>query len=149
MPKKITYSYCKTCKHEVEDPSRRPLTTFKKVIWIMFIVGTIGIGAIVYSFYLSGRPKKFCPYCSGKLEYSDKPFEKQKKRKDMTPRERILDKAGILEETEKKKQQTKKKAEDKKKKEKEEKKVFCSFCGEELTGEEKNYPSCPYCKSAL
>ena len=150
MPKKITYAYCKTCKHEVEDPSRSPLTMTQKIVWVMIIVGTIGIGAIVYAFYLSGRPKKFCPECDRKLEYSDKPFEKPKKRSDMTPRERVLDKAGIEEETEKKKEQTKKKADEKKKKEKkEEKKVFCSFCGEELIGEEKDFPACPYCKSAL
>lgn len=144
MPKKITYAYCKTCKHEVEDPSRRPLTTIQKMVWIMVIVGTIGIAAIVYAFYLSGRPKNFCPDCHGKLEHSDKPFEKPKKREDMTPREKVLDKAGIEEETEKKKQPTKKKTEEKKKKE--DKKIFCSFCGEEL---EEDYPNCPFCKAAL
>lgn len=147
MPKKITYAYCKTCKHEVEDPSRRPLATIQKVVWIMIIVGTIGIGAIVYAFYLSSRPKKFCPDCYGKLEHSDKPFEKQKKRKDMTTREKVLDKAGIGEDIEKKKQPAKKKAKEKKKKEeKEEKKIFCSFCGEEL---DEDYSTCPFCKSAL
>ena len=138
MPKKITYAYCKTCKNEIEDPSRSPLTMTQKIVWVIIIVATIGFGAIVYAFYLSGRPKKFCPECDRKLEYSDKPFEKLKKRSDMTPRERVLDKAGIEEETEKKK-----------KEEKEEKKVFCSFCGEELIGEEKDFPACPYCKSAL
>ncbi len=147
MSKKITYTYCKTCKHELEDPARRPLSMIQKIVWIMVIVGTIGIGAIVYAFYLSSRPKKYCPDCSGKLEYSDKPFEKPKKREDMTPRERVLDKAGIEEETEKKKQQAKKKAEQKKKKEElEEKKIFCSFCGEEL---KEDYPTCPFCKAAL
>ena len=147
MPKKITYTYCKTCKHEVEDPSRRPLTMIQKIVWVIIIVGTIGIGAIVYAFYLSGRPKKYCPDCNGKLEYSDKPFEKPKKREDMTPRERLLDKAGIEEEPEKKKQQPKKKADGKKKKkELEVKKIFCSFCGEEL---KKDYSICPFCKSDL
>ncbi len=147
MPKKITYTYCKTCKHEVEDPSRRPLTMTQKIVWVIIIVGTIGIGAIVYAFYLSGRSKKFCPECDRKLEYSDKPFEKPKKRGDMTPRERVLDKAGIEEETEEKEQQAKKKAaEKKKKKELDEKKIYCSFCGEEL---KEDYPTCPFCKAAL
>jgi len=147
MPKKIKYIYCKVCKHEVEDPSRRPLTTIQKMVWIMAIVGTIGIGAVVYAFYLSSRPKVFCPDCHSKLEYSDKPFEKPKKREDMTPREKVFDKAGIEEETEKKKQQAKKKAEAKKKKEeKEEKKRFCSFCGEEL---DEDYSTCPFCQAAL
>ncbi len=147
MPKKITYAYCKTCKHEVEDPSRSPLTTIQKVVWIMVVVGTIGIGAIVYAFYLSGRPKKFCPDCYRKLEHSDKPFEKLKKREDMTPREKVFDKAGLEEETKKKKQSVKKKAEEKKKKEeKEEKKIFCSFCGEEL---DEDFATCPFCKAAL
>ena len=147
MSKKIRYAYCKVCKNEIEDPSRRPLTTTQKIVWIMAIVGTIGFGAIVYAFYLSGRPKNFCPDCNSKLEYSDKPFVKPKERKDMTPREKVFDKAGIEEETEKKKQQTKKKAKEKKKKEElEEKKIFCSFCGEKL---EEDYPTCPFCQAAL
>jgi len=146
MPKKIKYAYCKVCKHEVEDPSRKDLSTSQKILWIIVSVATIGIGAIVYAFYLSSRPKVFCPDCNSKLEYSNKPFEKRKKRENMTPREKILDKAGIEEETEKKKQKEKKKAEDKKKKEeKEKKKIFCSFCGEEL---DEDYSTCPFCKTA-
>jgi len=42
------------------------------------------------------------------LEYSEKPFEKPKKRTDKTPREKVLDKAGIEEKTEKKKQASRK-----------------------------------------
>ena len=65
----------------------------------MIIIGTLGIGAIIYGIYLSNRPKTYCPTCFTKLEYSDKPFIKpKKKREDMTPKERVLDKAGLIEE---------------------------------------------------
>ena len=146
MAKKIKYAYCKTCKNEVEKRSRKQLTMIQKTIWIMVIVATIGIAAIAYAFYLSNRQKDYCPDCRAKLEYSEKPFEKPKKRADMTPREKVLDKAGIEEKAEKKKQASKKRKEKKKdEEEKEAKKIFCSFCGEEL---DEDYPTCPFCQSA-
>ena len=104
MTKKIKFAYCKTCKQEVESSSRKPLDTMQKVLWGMAIVGTLGIAAIAYGVYLSNRPKVYCSTCFTKLEYSDKPFVKPKKeRKDMTPKEKLLDKVGIEKKTKLKK----------------------------------------------
>ncbi|MFX0037165.1 MAG: hypothetical protein ACFE9I_16155, partial [Candidatus Hermodarchaeota archaeon] len=67
---------------------------------------------------------------------------------DMTPREKVLDKAGMEIEAEEKKP-VKEKPHGEKKRKKEEKvekeKIFCSFCGEEL---DEDYPTCPYCRAA-
>ncbi len=151
MPKK--YLYCKVCKNEIEKPSRNPFTTSEKVIWGMICVGTIGVAAIVLViYYVFFRAKNHCPDCHSKVEYTDKPLAKEKKREDMTPREKVLNKAGqeIEDEEEPEKIETQKKTEEKKKKkvkeEKEKQKIFCSFCGEEL---KKEYPTCPFCQTAL
>jgi hypothetical protein len=144
MSTKIKYSFCNVCKHEVEDPSKKPLTRTQITIWVIVIVATLGLGAIALAIYYSTRPKDYCPECHTKLMKSDKPFEKAKKKpEDMTPREKILDKAGIEEEKSKKKA-PKKKPSDKKLEEEEEN--ICPFCGEEL---KKKYPTCPFCQSVL
>lgn len=149
MTTKIRYAYCSVCKQEVEKSSRKPLTTTQKIVWVIVIIGTLGIAAIAYAIYLSNRPKDYCPNCFSKLEYSDKPFVKPKKKtEDMTPREKVLDKAGMEIEAEEKKP-VKEKPYGEKKRKKEEKvekeKIFCSFCGEEL---DEDYPTCPYCRAA-
>lgn len=145
MPSKIIYSYCNVCKQEVETPDKKPLTRIQKIIWTIVIVATIGIGAIVLAIYYSSRPKEYCPECHTKLVKSDEPFEKLKKRpEDMTPKEKVLDKAGIKEEEKPKKKPTRKKPT--KKTDKEEEKVICPYCGEEL---EEKVPTCTYCQSVL
>ncbi|MFW9881034.1 MAG: hypothetical protein ACFFG0_48850 [Candidatus Thorarchaeota archaeon] len=149
MTKKIKFAYCTVCKKEVEKSVRKPLDTMQKVLWGIAIVGTAGIAAIAYGIYLSNRPKVHCPNCFTKLEYSDKPFIKPiKKREDMTPKERVLDKTGIREEEpeEEKPPKRKKETTKKKKEEKIEKKdkIYCSFCGEEL---EEDFPTCPFCQA--
>ncbi len=150
MTKKIKFAYCKVCKQEVETSKRKPLTTMQKLAWGMVIVGTLGIVAIAYGIYLSNRPKVYCPTCFTKLEYSDKPFVKpKKKREDMTPKERVLDKAGLIEEEPEEEEPPKKKSEVKQRKkeeEKEDKKVLCPYCGETLDEE---YATCPFCQSAI
>ena len=61
----------------------------------------------------------------------------------MTPKERVLDKAGIEEEEEPvKKPATKKPTTEKEK----EDKIFCPFCGEEL---EEKFPTCTYCQAVI
>ncbi|MHA2394073.1 MAG: hypothetical protein ACXAEX_19230, partial [Promethearchaeota archaeon] len=90
MSKKIRYAYCKVCKHEVENSSRKPLSTMQKVGWVIFSVATVGIGAIIYSIYLSNRPKDYCPDCFAKLTYSGKPFDKAKdKDVPLTAKEKV------------------------------------------------------------
>jgi hypothetical protein len=147
--KKIKFAYCKVCKQEVEESRRKPLDTMQKVVWGIAIVGTLGIAAIGYAVYLSNRPKVYCPTCFTKLEYSDKPFvQPKKKREDMTPKERVLDKVGIEEEA-KIEEPPKKKPEAKKKKKEEdhkEKKKACPYCGETLDEE---YAVCPFCQVPL
>ena len=144
MSTKIKYSFCNVCKHEVEDPSKKPLTRTQITIWVIVIVATLGLAAIALAIYYSTRPKDYCPECHTKLMKSDKPFEKAKKKpEDMTPREKILDKAGIEEEKSKKKAPQKKPSD---KKLEEEEENICPFCGEEL---KKKYPTCPFCQSVL
>jgi len=155
MPKKIKYAYCEVCKKEVEQASRKPLSSMAKTVWIICAVITLGIAGIAYLIYLAYRPKIYCSDCFSKLTYSDKPFEKpEKKREAMTPKERVLEKVeeekGPEEEVVKmepvKKKPVKKKPDKKKKEEEVEKeKIYCSFCGEEL---EEDFPTCPYCQSA-
>ena len=146
MTKKIRYAYCKVCKQEMEKSSRKPLDTSQKITWVIICVATLGLGLIAYAIYLSNRPKTYCPECFTKLEYSDKPFEKpKKKRETMTPREKILDKAGLREETEE--EEIEKKPEPKKKeKEKKKGKIFCEYCGEKL---DDDYATCPFCQATL
>ena len=143
MTPKIIYNYCNVCKKEVEEPNRKPLTRTQKTIWVIIIVATIGIGAIVYLIYLSTRVKEYCPECYTKLIKSDEPFEKpKKKREDMTPKEKILDKTGI-EEEEPKEQPAKTEP---KKDKTEGEKIICPYCGEEL---EEKLPTCSFCQSVL
>ncbi|MFX1371768.1 MAG: hypothetical protein ACFFCE_07895 [Promethearchaeota archaeon] len=148
MTKKVKYAYCKVCKREVEKSSRKPLDTSQKIRWVIITIATIGIGLIAYVIYLSNRPKSYCPECFTKLEYSDKPFEKPKKKKEtMSPREKILDKAGLLEETEEEEETVEEKPKPKKKeKEKKKEKNYCSYCGAEL---EEDYATCPFCQATL
>ena len=144
MSTKIKYSYCNVCKHEVESPSKNPLTRMQITIWVIIIVATIGLAAIVLAIYYTGRPKDYCPECHTKLIKSDKPFEKPKKKpEEMTPKEKVLDKAGIEEEKPKKRAPKKKPSD---KKSEEEKGTLCPYCGEEL---KKKYPTCPFCQSVL
>ena len=144
MSTEIKYRYCNACKHEVENPSKKPLTRMQITIWVIVIVATIGIAAIVLAIYYSTRLEDYCPECHTKLVKSDKPFEKPKKKpEEMTPKEKVLDKAGIEEEKPKKRAPIKKPS-DKKSEEGEE--ILCPYCGEEL---KKKYPTCPFCQSAL
>lgn len=143
MSTKIIYNYCKVCKQEVEEPRRKPLTRTQKTIWVILMVATIGIAVLVYLIYIFTRLKEYCPVCSTKLIKSDEPFEKpKKKREEMTPKERILDKTGL--EEEEPKEQPIKTEPIKEKKEGE--KIICPYCGAEL---EEKLPTCSFCKSVL
>ena len=143
MSKKIKYAYCKVCKREVDNPSKKPMTTSQKIGWIIVIVASLGIAAIVLAIVQSNKPKNYCPDCYSKLEYSDEPFEKPKKKpEEMTPKEKVLDKAGIEEEPREKPKRKKTES----KEIKEEKKIFCPYCGEKL---EKKFSTCPFCQSVL
>jgi hypothetical protein len=141
MSTKIEYKYCKVCNREVEEPSRKPLTTSQKILWGIACVGTLGIAYIGYVLYYSNKPKNYCPECHTKIVKSDQPFEKPKKKpEEMTPKERILDKAGIGEE------EAEEEPAKPREKKLEEDKIFCPFCGEEL---EEKVPTCTYCQAVI
>ena len=142
MPK---YAYCSVCKKEVENPSRSPITTFHKVLWVLLSIATVGIGAIIYLIIIYNKPQIYCPTCFTKLKFSKEHFETEKEEEPKTPKEKILKKAGKKEEIAKKKPKARKSesegGEDKKIED-----TFCPFCGEDISSSEKR---CPYCGSKL
>jgi hypothetical protein len=144
MSTKIKYSYCNVCKNEVENPSKKPLTRMQLTVWVIIIVATLGLASIILALYYSTRPKDYCPECYTKLVKSDKPFEKPKKKpEEMTPKEKVMNKAEIEEEKSKKKALKKKPSQEESEEYAE---IICPYCGEEL---KKKYPTCPFCQSVL
>jgi len=139
------YAYCTVCKKEVENASRKPITTFHKVLWVLLSIATVGIGAIVYLIILSNKPKIYCPTCFTKLKFSKEPFETEKEEEPKTPKEKIIKKVGKKEEGAKKKPKGVKREGEKGKVEKIDD-TFCPFCGEDISSSETR---CPYCGSKL
>jgi ribosomal protein L37AE/L43A len=142
------YWYCKKCKKEVEEPIRKPMETFHKVIWIIIIIASVGIGALVFAIYYYNRKKVHCPVCFSKLEVSSKPFEKEGEEEESipkTPKEKILKKAG--KEIPAKKRPKEEEVEEVEKKERiKPEQTFCPYCGEDIKPGTKR---CPYCGSSL
>jgi hypothetical protein len=140
----VKYAYCNVCKKQVEFTVRKPLETFQKVIWIILIIATVGIAAIIYAFYIVNRKKDYCPICFSNVQYSNEPFEKEEEEEiPSTPKEKILKKAG-------KKLPAKKKIEEKYIEEEEEEikpeHTFCPYCGEDVKPGTKK---CPYCHTVI
>jgi len=141
---KIKYWFCDYCEKETE-PSKKELDSFQKTVWVISIVCSLGLGAIVFLIYNKyGRKKKFCPTCQTKLSVSEEPFEKPKPLEHLTAKEKVLVKSG-KKITEKK---VEKVEEVEVKEEEEVKKVFCPFCGEERP-KDATRKSCPFCKANL
>ena len=142
------YWYCKKCKKEVENPIRKPMKTFHKVIWVIVIIASVGIAALIFAIYYYNRKKAYCPVCFSKLEVSRKPFEKEGEEEDSipkTPKEKILKKTGKQipakklpkeEEIEEIEEEERIKPEQ----------TFCPYCGEDI---KPNARKCPYCGSSL
>jgi DNA-directed RNA polymerase subunit RPC12/RpoP len=139
------YAYCTVCKKEVENPSRKPITTFHKVLWVLLSIATVGIGAIIYLIILANKPKIYCPTCFTKLKFSKESYDTEKEEEPKTPKEKILKKAGKREDIAKKKPKSVTKEGEEGKIEKIED-TFCPFCGEDISSSEKR---CPYCGSKL
>ena len=136
------YKYCDVCKKEVEHPVRKPLETFQKIIWVIVSIATIGIGAIVFLFYNANRKKKYCPTCFAEVRVTSEPVvEEEVDTTPLTPKEKILKKAGVEKETAPTSQPEKikepKKAKDA---------TFCPYCGEDI---DEGIEKCPYCHSKL
>ena len=136
---KLKFSYCDYCEKEVE-PAKKKLDVMQKTIWIIASICTLGFAIIGYLIYnASFRKKHYCPTCETKLKFSETPFEKPKPLADMTTKERVLAKTG-------KKITVKEEPKEKIEEEIEEEKIYCPFCGEELS---EKIATCPYCKTAI
>ena len=136
---KIKFSYCDYCEKEVE-PAKKKMDSLQKSVWVIAILATLGIGLIgllIYNVYF--RKKHYCPTCETKLKFSKTPFEKPTPLEELTTKERILAKTG-------KKKPAKKPAKRKPEKKEEEEKIYCPFCGEELS---EKIATCPYCQTAI
>ncbi|MBD3214322.1 MAG: hypothetical protein GF311_17055 [Candidatus Lokiarchaeota archaeon] len=142
----VKFYYCPVCKKEIEpeDRIRKPMDSLEKVAWAIVIIGTVGIGLIpflVYYFYYKKR--NHCPTCYNKLTQSSQPFEKPEKEVEpKTPREKVLKKAGKKIE----RKETVQTPEKSKTEEKDEDKVFCPYCGTELS---KRTAKCPNCGTRI
>jgi len=147
------YIYCKVCDKEIDYAVRKPMETFQKVVWVIVIIATVGIAGIVYAFYTMNKKKVHCPTCRAKVEFSRKPLKKLDKKLEeeteqaepLTPKERVLKKAGKQVEAKKRakeeEEETPPEITDKK-----EEQTFCPYCGEDI---KKDAVKCPYCFSSL
>ncbi|MHA1233104.1 MAG: zinc-ribbon domain-containing protein [Promethearchaeota archaeon] len=144
------YAYCEICKKEVNNPIRKPLTTFQKVVWIVLIVASLGIIGIVYLIIRSYKPKEYCPTCLTKLKFSSEPFkEKEAKEEEvpLTPKAKVMKKVGKKTKVEGKGKVKKERVPTEKEEEEEkEETIFCPYCGEEINA---NVKKCPYCNTAI
>ncbi|MFX1235980.1 MAG: hypothetical protein ACFFBY_15750 [Promethearchaeota archaeon] len=141
------YAYCSVCKKEVTNPTRKPLETFQKIIWIILIVGTLGIAALIFAIYYLNRPKNYCPICLSRLKFSKEPVEKVGEEEEAipsTPKEKILKKAG--KEIKPRKKEGKVQIQEEGKEEVPLDKTFCPYCGEDISPDD---IKCPYCHSTL
>ena len=139
------YAYCKICDKEVDNPVRKPIQTFQKVIWVMVSIATVGVAAIIYAIVYANRKKVHCPTCRSKVQISSKPHAKSKEDKEpLSQRERILKKAG--KEKEKKIKSEEDASSEIQEEEEEIEQTFCPYCGEDI---DKGISRCPYCHSSL
>ena len=140
------YAYCKVCDKEVDQPVRKPIETFHKVIWVMISIATIGIGAIIFAIVYANRKKVYCETCRTKVEFSSKPHKKpEEDGEPLTQRERILKKAGKAKEK-KAKAEKEIPSETAEGAETEKDQSFCPYCGEDIDA---GISKCPYCHSTL
>jgi len=139
------YAYCKICDKQVDNPVRKPMVTFQKVIWVMLSIATVGVAAIIFAIVYGNRKKVHCPTCRAKVQFTSEPQAKSKKvGEPLTQRERILKKAGKAKE--KKATEEKEIPLEEEEEEEEIEQTFCPYCGEDIN---KGISTCPYCHSSL
>ena len=139
------YAYCKICDKQVDNPVRKPMETFQKVIWVMLSIATVGVAAIIFAIVYGNRKKVHCPTCRAKVQFTSEPQAKSKKEGEpLTQRERILKKAGKAKE--KKATEEKEIPLEEEEEEEEIEQTFCPYCGEDIN---KGISTCPYCHSSL
>jgi len=138
------YAYCDYCKKQVESTTRKPIETFAKVIWVIIIIATLGIGALIFAIYYFNRPKNHCDTCLKKVKYSSEPFKKKEEDLEpLTPKERVMKKAGKeVDRKEKVKEEVIEEVEEEIK----ERDSFCPYCGEDI---KPGTTKCPYCHTSL
>jgi len=142
------HAYCKVCDKEVNKPIKKPIGTFQKIIWIIMSFPTVGIAAIVFAIIYANKKKVYCPTCRTKVEFSSEPHKKpDEETEPLTPRERVLKKAGKAKEKKTKADKETPSEITEEKEEKEEKEqTFCPYCGEDI---DVGISKCPYCHSSL
>ena len=97
------YAYCTVCKKEVEQPVRKPLETFQKLVWVILIIASVGILAIVYAFLVMNKKKEFCATCRTKVQFLSEPIKTEEEEGvPLTAKEKALRKAGKVAEAKKK-----------------------------------------------
>ena len=140
------YAYCKICDKEVENPVRKPIETFQKVVWVILSIATVGVAAIIFAIVYANRKKVHCPTCQSKVQISSEPHAKSEEEGEpMTQRERILKKAGKAKEKKiKSEEDASSEITEEEKAEKEQ--TFCPYCGEDIDA---GIGKCPYCHSSL
>ena len=138
------YAYCKICDKQVDNPVRKPMETFQKVIWVMLSIATVGVAAIIFAIVYGNRKKIHCPTCRAKVQITSEPQAKSEKEGEpLSQRERILKKAGKAKE---KKATDEEKIPIEEEEEEEIEQTFCPYCGEDI---DKGISRCPYCHSSL
>ena len=138
------YAYCKICDKQVDNPVRKPMETFQKVIWVMLSIATVGVAAIIFAIVYGNRKKIHCPTCRAKVQITSEPQAKSEKEGEpLTQRERILKKAGKAKE---KKATEEEEIPIEEEEEEEIEQTFCPYCGEDI---DKGISRCPYCHSSL
>ncbi len=145
MPK---YAYCDICKKEISDPTRKPMETFTKVIWVLLIIASLGILTIVFIIIYANKPKHFCPTCFSKLRFTSEPI-KSEKEEEKELMANLSSKEKILRKTEK--AQAKRRSGEKVALKQDddddvEGDTYCEFCGEAISFSDTR---CPYCHSKL
>ena len=140
------YAYCKVCDKKVDQPVRKPIGTFHKIIWVMFSIATLGVVAIVFALYYVNRKKAYCETCRTKVEFSSEPHKKpEEDGEPLTQRQRILKKAG-KEKQKKDEEEKESPLEVEEEEEEEEELTFCPYCGEDI---KKGISKCPHCHTSL
>ena len=142
------YAYCDVCKKEISDPARKPMETFTKVIWVLLIIASVGILAIVFIIVYANKPKHYCSSCFSKLRFTSEPIKSEKEEEkelmaNLTSKEKVLRKTEKAKALKKPGEKVKLKQDDD---EDVEADTYCEFCGEEISSSETR---CPYCHSKL
>ena len=143
------YAYCDICKKEISDPERKPMVTFHKVIWVLVIVGTLGIAAIAFIIVYANKPKHYCSTCFSKLRFTSEPIKSKKEEEkeimaNLSAKEKVMRKSGKAKANKRPREKVELEQDDEDKDV--EADTICEFCGEEISSSSKR---CPYCLSKL